>query len=77
MTQIVTRRKIQERVERRKRTKMRNQKILKMVQRWKTVEGEKLTDQKILMAWSPGVRDERQRQMMLARSQNTEDDKEV
>ena len=29
-----------------------------MVQRWKTVEGGKLSDQKILMTWSPGRRDE-------------------
>ena len=49
-----------------------------MVQRRKMVEGEKLSDQKILMTWSPGVRDERQRQMMLERSQkNTEDDKKT
>ena len=48
---------------------MRNQKILTMVQRRQTEEGEKMSDQKILMTWSPGVREERQRQMMLARSQ--------
>ena len=32
-------------------------------------EGEKMSDQKILITWSPGIREERQRQMMLARSQ--------
>ena len=56
-------------VKRRKRTKMRNQKILTMVQRRQMEEGEKMSDQKILMTWSPDVREQRQRQMMLARSQ--------
>ena len=52
-----------------KKTKMRNQKIVTMVQRRQMEEGEKMSDQKILMTWSPGIREERQRQMMLARSQ--------
>ena len=61
MTQMVTRRKIEIQVERRKRKKMMNQKILNMVQRRKMAEGGKMLDQKILMTCSPSIREESRR----------------
>ena len=40
-----------------------------MVQRRKTAKGRKMLDKKILMTFSPNVREESRKQMMLIRSQ--------
>ena len=65
---MVTRRKIEIQVERRKRKKMMNQKILNKVQRRKTAERGQMLDQKILMTCSPNVREESHKELMMVKS---------
>ena len=68
MTRMVTRRKIEIQVERRKRKKIMNQKILNRDQRRKMAEGGQMLDQKILMTCSQNVREESQKELMMGKS---------
>ena len=69
MTQIVTRRKIKQKSKKKKREKENKSENTENGSKTENGKRKKMLDQKILMTFSPNIREESWKQMMLGRSQ--------